>query len=394
MVRGWTGKPDQRGGMVVENQATFHPTRYLAGVLAWLKQQPNFQCYTRTRVLGIHEKGIELLGMGHKSVTIETDGGHTVKAEHAVEATCIPLQKLSVVAELEYYRTYCIAVRVPKGSVEDCLLYDNADKYKYVRLTECDDKDDYLVVGGCDHKVGQEEATPRFDELETWTRERFTQAGTTDYRWSGQIFEPVDYMAFIGKNQGNDKIFIVTGDSGDGLTHGVLAGRLIADEIEEKPNKWASLYSPKRLGSIIKTLPSMVKHDLQINLQYKRYLQTDINDIEDLAPGCGGVLNSVSFLYLYLLERGDLELTFQQKTSKPLAIYKDEDGKVRKYSALCPHMQGVVCWNHVEKSFDCPVHGSRFSKDGICVNGPAKANLSPADKAGAADQQYAEGSGM
>jgi hypothetical protein len=299
--------------MVVENQATFHPTRYLAGVLAWLKQQPNFQCYTRTRVLGIHEKGIELLGMGHKSVTIETDGDHTVKAEHAVEATCIPLQKLSVVAELEYYRTYCIAVRVPKGSVEDCLLYDNANEYKYVRLTACDDKDDYLVVGGCDHKVGQEETTPCFDELEKWTRERFTQAGTTDYRWSGQIFEPIDYMAFIGKNQGNDKIFIVTGDSGDGLTHGVLAGRLIADEIEEKPNEWASLYNPKRLGSILKTLPSLVKHDIQINLQYKRFLETDIKDIEDLAPGCGGVLNPVSsFRFLEARLRTDIPTGNQQ----------------------------------------------------------------------------------
>ncbi|KAL2167201.1 hypothetical protein VTG60DRAFT_1613 [Thermothelomyces hinnuleus] len=327
-VRGWTGKPDQRVGLVVENQATFHPTRYLAGVLEWLKQQPNFECYTRTRVMGIHEKGVEVRGMGHKAVTIETEAGHTVKAEYAVEATCIPLQKLSVVAELEYYRSYCIAVRVPKGSVEDCLLYDNAREYKYVRLTECDDKDDYLVVGGCDHK--------------------------TDYRWSGSIFEPVDYMAFIGNNQGNDKVFIVTGDSEDGLTHGVLAGRLIADEIEGKANPWASLYSMKRLGSIIKSLPSMVKHDIQINTH--------------------GVLNSA--------------------TSKPLAVYKDEEGKTHKYSALCPHMKGVVCWNDVENSFDCPVHGSRFSKDGICIIGPATANLAPADKAGAEDQEYAAGSGM
>lgn len=372
-IRGWEGKPDQRGGMVVENQATFHPTRYLAGVLQWLKQQPNFECYTRTRVMGIHEKGVEMLGMGHKSVEIKTEAGHTVHAEKAVEATCIPLQKLSVVAELEYFRTYCIAVRVPKGSVEDCLIYDNADMYKYVRLTECDDKDDYMVVGGCDHKVGQEDTTPRYAELEKWTRERFPQAGTVDYRWSGQIFEPVDYMAFIGKNQGCHKIYIVTGDSGDGLTHGVLAGRLISDEMDGIPNEWSSLYSPKRLGSIVKTLPSMIKHDVQINMQYKRFLQTDIKDIEDLVPGSGGVLNSA--------------------TAKPLAIYKDDEGKVHKYSALCPHMKGVICWNAAEKSFDCPVHGSRFSKDGICINGPAKANLTPADKAGAEDQ-HAAGAGM
>ncbi|KAK4136069.1 DAO-domain-containing protein [Trichocladium antarcticum] len=374
-VKGWTGTP-QRGGLVSLNQAAFHPTKYLAGVLAFLKTQPNFQCFTRTRVTGIHERGIEihLLDLGHKSVAVTTESGHTVHAENAVEATGIPLQKLSVVAELRCYRSYCIAVRVPRGSVEDCLLYDTGDPYKYVRLTACDGADDYMIVGGCDHKVGQEETTHRYAELEQWTRERFPQAGRVDYRWSGQISEPADYMAFIGKNQGCDKIYIVTGDSGDGLTHGVIAGRLIADEIDGVPNQWADLYSPKRLGSILRSLPSLVKHDVQINLQYKRFLQTDITDIEDLAPGSGGVLNS--------------------PTAKPLAVYKDENGKVSKYSALCPHLKGVVCWNSAEKSFDCPVHGSRFSKDGICLNGPAKTNLPPADRAGAEDQEYASGSGM
>jgi Rieske Fe-S protein len=83
-----------------------------------------------------------------------------------------------------------------------------------------------------------------------------------------------------------------------------------------------------------------------------------------------------------------------QKTSKPLAVYKDENGKVHKYSALCPHMQGVVTWNETEKSFDCPVHGSRFSKEGICVQGPAKSNLKPADESGKGAQEEVAGAGM
>ncbi|KAK0624423.1 FAD dependent oxidoreductase-domain-containing protein [Immersiella caudata] len=368
-VKGWSGSVDQRGGMVVENQATFHPTKYLAGVLNWLKEQPNFKCYTRTRVASIKESGIEALGLGHKKVVIQTENGHTVTADFAVEATCVPLQKLSVITQLEFFRTYCIAARVPKGSVEDCLLYDDAEMYKYIRLTACDDKNDYLVVGGCDHKVGQEETTPRFDELETWTRERFPQATIIDYKWSGQIFEPVDFMGMIGKNQGCDKTFIVTGDSGDGLTHGVLAGRLIADEIDGVENPWAKLYNPKRIGTMLKSLPSLISHDIQINTQYKRFLQTDITDIEDLVPGSGGVLNTA--------------------TSKPLAVYKNENGKVHKYSALCPHLKGVVCWNAVEKSFDCPVHGSRFSSEGICVSGPAKMNLAPSDDSGVTAQEVA-----
>ncbi|KAE8394873.1 hypothetical protein BDV23DRAFT_179260 [Aspergillus alliaceus] len=106
------------------------------------------------------------------------------------------------------------------------------EAYKYIRFTDCDGNNDYLVIGGCDHKVGQDQVEGRFQELETWVRKRFTKAGSVDYKWSGQVFEPVDYMAFIGKNQGMSHIYVVTGDSGNGLTHGILAGKLIADEID------------------------------------------------------------------------------------------------------------------------------------------------------------------
>jgi glycine/D-amino acid oxidase-like deaminating enzyme/nitrite reductase/ring-hydroxylating ferredoxin subunit len=368
-IKGWTGSIDQRDAVIYPGQATFHPTKYLIGVLKFLEKQPNFSCYTYTRAIEVEEKGVEILGMGHKDVFVKTLGGQTIKCRDAVEATCIPLQKLSVVAQEEYYRTYCIAVRVPKGSVEDCLLYDSNEIYKYVRLTECDEKDDYLVVGGGDHKVGQGDTIAPFRELEAWTRERFSHAGTVDYKWSGQVFEPVDYMAFIGKNQGKKHTYIVTGDSGNGLTHGVLAGRLIADEITGTPNPWAQLYNPSRLGSIAKSLPSMVSHDLQINAQYKRFVQSDIKDIEDLVPGDGGVLNPTG--------------------GKPVACYKDDQGNVHKFSALCPHLKGVVCWNSSEKSWDCPVHGSRFSKDGVQLIGPAKAGLEPVNESGEALQKRA-----
>jgi len=362
VVKGWDGAIDQRGGAVFKNQATFHPTKYLNGVLKWLKEQPKFQLFQNTRVLDVQESGFEMLGLGRKTVTIKTEAGNTIQANHAVEATCVPLQKLSVVAEEEFFRTYCIAIRVPKGSIEDCLLNDEAEPYHYVRFTECDQKDDYLVIGGCDHKVGQEDTSGRFEELEQWVRERFTKAGSVDYKWSGQIFESVDHVAFIGRNQGMKHTYIVTGDSGSGLTHGVLAGKLIADLIEGQKNAWEDLYAPTRLASILKSAPSMIAHDLQINAQYKRFLQSDITDIEDLVPGEGGVMHS--------------------KMGKPIAVYKGEDGKVEKFSALCPHLQGVVCWNSLEKSWDCPVHGSRFSKDGVCVIGPAKGNLSAVDDAG------------
>lgn len=387
-VPGWNGALDQRDGAIVGNQAAFHPTQYCVGVLKWLKQQPKFRCFTHTRVADIKEKGIEVLGLGHKTVEIHTESGKTIKAEYAVEATCVPLQKLSLIAEMSYTRSYCIAIRVPKGSVQDCLIYDQAEAYKYVRFTEADEKDDYMVVGGCDHEVGHEETTGRFEELEQWARERFPQATTVDYKWSGQVYDPVDFMQFIGKNPGTHKVFVVTGDSGDGLTNAALAGGMIADEIEGKPNPWASLYSPSRVASLAKSLPSMISHDLEINTHYKRFLESDIQDIEDLAPGCGGVLNKVSFSPVKPWEYARRTNPLQDPTN-PIAVYKDENGKVQKMSALCPHMKGVVCWNQTEKSWDCPVHGSRFSKDGICVDGPAKMNLRPADEGNLAAREAA-----
>lgn len=354
-VKGWNGKVDQRGAAIFHQQATFHPTKYLVGVLKWLAKQPNFSCYTHTRMISCDEKGLL-----DKGVEVGTVDGHKITCKDAVEATCIPLQKLSIIAELEYDRTYCIAVRIPKGSYEDCLLYDSAEPYHYVRFTECDSKDDYLVLGGADHKVGQHPNEGQcYDELEQWARERYTQLGSTDYKWSGQILEPADYVAFIGKNSGKSHTYIVTGDSGNGLTHGVLAGKLIADEIQGVDNPWANLYNPKRLPSL-SSLPSMLSHDLQINAQYKRFLQSDVTDIEDIKPCQGGVLNPM--------------------TSKPIAIYRDENGVAHKHSAICPHLHGVVAWNHAEKTWDCPVHGSRFAGiSGVCVMGPSKTGLAKVD---------------
>lgn len=172
-VRGWDGPVDQRGGGKYEHQATFHPTKYLNGVLEYLKGQPNFSCFTDSRVISVEEEGHEVLGLGHevlglghKSCVVSTKEGHKVKCEFAVEATDVPLQKLAIIVQMTWFRTYCIAIKVPKGSVEDALIYDSNDPYTYARLTECDEKDDYMVVGGCDHKVGQELGELRFDELE------------------------------------------------------------------------------------------------------------------------------------------------------------------------------------------------------------------------------------
>ena len=72
-------------------------------------------------------------------------------------------------------------------------------------------------------------------------------AKAATYKWSGQVLEPADSLAFIGRNPlDKDNVFIATGDSGHGMTHGTIAGMLITDLVLGRPNPWAQLYDPSR----------------------------------------------------------------------------------------------------------------------------------------------------
>jgi hypothetical protein len=101
-IQGWDGPIDQRDAAIHLNQATFHPTKYVIGVLKWLQSQSNFKCYTHTRVIGFHEKGVKILGIGSKHVKMDTENGHVISCKYAVQATCVPLQKLAVSLDAQF----------------------------------------------------------------------------------------------------------------------------------------------------------------------------------------------------------------------------------------------------------------------------------------------------
>ncbi|MEP7094669.1 MAG: FAD-dependent oxidoreductase, partial [Flavobacterium sp.] len=231
--------------------------------------------------------------------------------------------------------------------------------YHYVRLENFDDTYDLLIAGGEDHKTGQadEEEIPettRYDKLEAWTRKYFPMLDEISYRWSGQVMEPVDSLGFMGKNPGDDNIYIITGDSGNGMTHTTIGAMIISDIITGKENKWEDLYSPSRIS--IKASLDFLKEAGNMASQYLDWIKaTDLENTADLPPGEGGVLTS---------------------GLKKIAVYRDYDNTLSAFSAVCPHLGCIVKWNPDEKSFDCPCHGSRFAADGTVTNGPALTNLS------------------
>lgn len=332
-------------------QGQFHPLKYIGG-LARAVLRNGGAIHTGNHVL-------EIEGGERPHVSGE---GFQVRANSVVVCTNTPIvDRFAIHTKQAPYRTFVIAARVPGGSMPHVLLWDTLDPYHYVRLAPIGDgaAEEMLIVGGEDHKTGHaNDAGRRFEALEAWARARFPQMGPVERGWSGQVMEPTDYLAFIGRDPGGrDNVYVATGDSGQGMTHSTIAGLLIADLIAGRTNPWEGLYDPKR-----KPLsPAAVKHwateNLDVGRQYADLIPgvgTDASDIEAIAPGSGAIV---------------------QRGLSKVAVYRADDGTVVERSALCTHLGCVVQWNSLERSWDCPCHGSRFSPEGDVLNGPAVAPL-------------------
>lgn len=345
-------------------QAQVHPLRFLRGV-ATAFQRRGGHIYTGTRVTSV---------TGGASVTVKTADGHAVHAGAVVVATNTPVNDQYVIHTKQApYFTYAIGLRIPRGEVPHLLLWDTAQTaaqeeqslgpipYHYVRLAP-DGEDDVLIVGGEDHKTGQAtDFSERFARLESWARKRFPDAEQVTDLWSGQVMEPVDMMGFIGRNPSDaDNVYVVTGDSGNGMTHGAIAGLLLPDLIAGRPNAWAKLYDPSRKITQPILIADFAKENLNVAAQMCDYVTGgDVPSADEIAPGTGAIL--------------------RHGLSK-VAAYRDEAGTLHEHSAVCPHLKCIVHWNSAEKTWDCPCHGSRFNCFGTVISGPAISDLAPLGK--------------
>jgi nitrite reductase/ring-hydroxylating ferredoxin subunit len=294
---------------------------------------------------------------GGEQATVTTSTGLTVSARAVVVATNTPINDRVVIhTKQAAYRSYVIGLRVPHGTVTPALFWDTPDPYHYARIAEAlSETDDLLIVGGEDHKTGQaDDGEARFARLEAWARERFPAATEVMHRWSGQIIEPVDSLAYIGRNPADaDNVYVATGDSGTGMTHGTIAGLLLGDLISGRPNPWEKLYDPGRVS--LRAAGDFARENLNVVRQYSEWLgRGDADSVTQIHLGEGAVV------------RDGLHL---------VAVYRDADGELHRRDARCPHLGCVVGWNSTECTWDCPCHGSRFDALGRVVNGPAGADL-------------------
>jgi glycine/D-amino acid oxidase-like deaminating enzyme/nitrite reductase/ring-hydroxylating ferredoxin subunit len=330
----------------IPRQATFNIGKYMRGLARAFIRRGGHLAFG-ARVLEVK---------GGRDAHVKLDSGARLRAAHIVVATNTPFNdRVKLHTKQAAYRSYVVGFEVPRNGFPAVLLWDMADPYHYVRPVR-GETHDVVIVGGEDHKTGQaDDPEMRYQRLESWARARFAGLGAMRYRWSGQLMEPVDALGFIGRNPlDDDNVYVVTGDSGDGMTHGTIAGMLIGDLVAGRANPWEKLYDPTRKS--VKAAATYVEE----NANFVGHMVRDwvrggeVHDRADIPPGEGAIIRDGLSTH---------------------AVYRDPQGDLHELSAVCTHLGCLVQWNSGEKSWDCPCHGSRFAVDGAVLHGPANAPL-------------------
>ncbi|WP_144057842.1 FAD-dependent oxidoreductase [Novipirellula maiorica] len=298
----------------------------------------------------IFEKSIARVSLEEQTRELPIGDG-TAHFDHLVLAAhCNKSDSMLLDIETPAYQSYAL-LAVVTNPPEDGLFWDNSDPYFYIRRWGSASANK-IIVGGCDHRTGDGDTQQAQADLEEYVRQRF-DVRSIESRWSAELFEPTDGLPMIGNVPGKKNVWIATGLSGVGLTLGTAAGWLIADQIFRGSSTLQDALSPARL-SVSAITGAVTEMAAPVKGMAQRILPAKRIDPATLRPGEGAV--------------GDVE-------GVHTAICRDKSGTLHQCDPVCTHMGGTVSWNEAEQTWDCPVHGGRFTNCGKRLYGPPEQDL-------------------
>lgn len=347
-----TGLPFPVAGAVrVTEQAQFHPRKYLLALAEDLVRQ-GAVIHERTRVVDLDEG---------RPCTLRTAGGATVRADDVVVATHYPVfDRALLFTRLSPRRELVLTAPIPAGLDPHGMFITPEQGTRSVRTAPYEDGQRLLIVTGEHFTPGTGEVEARFERLAGWATEHFGDLAFT-HRWATQDNDPTDSVPLVGPlHAGAHHTYVATGFGGWGMSGGIMASRLLAQQITGRKSAWSDLYDPRRVRTVVGEAPAFLKNQAKVARHFvgDRLASAAGGSVDDIAPGDGAIV---------------------RVGGHRCAVHRDEDGELHAVSARCTHLGCLVAFNSAERAWECPCHGSRFTPDGDIVQGPAVRPLEKRD---------------
>ncbi|MCL5090658.1 MAG: FAD-dependent oxidoreductase [Patescibacteria group bacterium] len=326
-----------KGAVKFENQAHFHPRKYLLA-LAQLFVNLGGQIYEDTSVTNLSANNSPMVETSKVKITTKT----------IVLATHYPLLTVgSFYTKLIPKRSYVLGVYTEE-QIDG--MYINIEEPLFSVRPQLNNKGKMLVVTGLEHKTGVEPNTiDCYQELEKMARKKF-KVKTIAYHWSTQDNSTIDNVPYIGKVYShNPNLYVATGFDGWGMTNGTVSALLLSDMILGKNNPWQMIFDPGRKE--FSKAGKFISQNLYVG---KTYVEDWIHEPKEIDPKT--------------LSKGEAKIIKYQ--GQKIAAFCDFEGKLHLVSAICTHLGCTITFNKAEQSWDCPCHGSRYSVDGEIIHSP------------------------
>jgi glycine/D-amino acid oxidase-like deaminating enzyme/nitrite reductase/ring-hydroxylating ferredoxin subunit len=327
-------------------QAQIHPLEVLAALVA------EFRSHGGQLIEGVRVQGA---GKDGSRIEVRTARG-MVGTEHLVLASGFPiLDRGGHFAVLKPQRSYAAAFavedQIPQG------MYLSIDSPSRSLRTATVHGQTYLLAGGNGHPVGRQSHTQELlDDLMRWTQRHFPTSRPA-YTWSAQDYEPAAAVPYVGRLPfAGQNIYAATGYNKWGMTNSVAAALALSGEILGGNMPWAD--------GLYRGRPSL--HDAATTAKFGAAV-----GLELVSGWLGGLVRNTTSI------PPEGQGVVVREGARPAGICT-VDGVTHRVSAVCPHMGGALSWNDAERSWDCPLHGSRFTADGKVLEGPATRDLPPA----------------
>lgn len=338
------------GSIKFKNQAQFNARKYTIQLFDRISQNRG-KIFENSKV----EK-IEKIG---EKYAIRS-GRNKVIAKNVVISTHYPIKNFPGIYFSKMYqdKTYAIAVDIGEEENEniiDGMYIQSCEPVISFRTAKYNGKN-LLIVAGSGHKTGQTNVKieDNFINLENYVKKYYPKAKVM-FKWSTEDCVTLDKIPYIGKfSNFLPNIYVATGFKKWGMSTAHVAAKIISDLILKKESKYANIYTATRLEPIrnIKEFGNILKEST--NSLFLNKIKPAYAIYDDIKLGEGGVVDI---------------------NGKKVGIYKRDDGKVFAVKPYCGHLGCLVSWNNLEKTWDCPCHGSRYDYMGNIITEPTVNNL-------------------